>query len=97
MGVGDMGHFFFNKGKSYYSVLCMCEGNDPVERKNDNAGESEVLVSFSCVQLFVTPWTVAHQAPLSMGFSRQESWSGFPVPSPGDLPSPGIETGSPLL
>ena len=46
---------------------------------------------FSRVQLFVTPWTVAHQAPLSMGFSRQEYWSGVPFPSPGDLPDPGIE------
>ena len=40
-----------------------------------------------------TPWTVAHQAPLSMGFSRQESWSGLPFPSLGDLPDPGIEPG----
>ena len=44
------------------------------------------------VQLFVTPWTVAHQAPLSMGFSRQECWSGWPSPPPGDLPNPGIES-----
>ena len=46
------------------------------------------------VQLFVTPWTVAHQAPLSMGFSRQECWSGLPSPPPGDLPDPGIESAS---
>ena len=46
---------------------------------------------FSCVWLFVTLWTVAYQAPLSMGFSRQEYWSGLPCPSPGDLPNPGIE------
>ena len=48
----------------------------------------------------MTPWTVAHQAPLSMGFSRQEYWSGLPFPSPGDLPDPGIEPptqGSPAL
>ena len=44
---------------------------------------------------FVTPWTVACQAPLSMEFSRQEYWSGLPVPSPGDLPSPGMEPRSP--
>ena len=43
---------------------------------------------------FATPWTVAHQAPLSMGFSRQEYWSGLPFPSPGDLPIPGIEPSS---
>ena len=40
---------------------------------------------------FVTPWTVAHQAPLSMGFSRQEYWSGLPFPLPGELPNPGTE------
>ena len=51
----------------------------------------------SRVQLFVTPWTVAYQAPPSMGFSRQEYWSGLPFPSPGDLPDPGIEPGSPTL
>ena len=45
----------------------------------------------NCVWLFVTPWSVAHQAPLYMGFSRQEYWSGLPFPSPGDLPNPGIE------
>ena len=49
----------------------------------------KVSRSFSCVQLFVTPWTVAHQAPLSMGFSRQEYWGGFP--------DPGIEPRSPVL
>ena len=56
-----------------------------------------MLRHFSCVQLFVTPWTVAHQAPLSMGFSRQEYWSGLPFPSPGNLPDPGIKPGSPAL
>ena len=53
--------------------------------------------SLSCVRLFATPWTVAYQAPPSMGFSRQECWSGLPFPSPGDLPNPGIEPGSPAL
>ena len=63
--------------------------------------------SLSHVRLFVTPWTVAHQAPLSMGFSKQgywsglpfpsPYWSGLPFPSPGDLPDPGIEAGSPAL
>ena len=53
--------------------------------------------SFSCVQLFATPWTVTYQAPLSMGFSRQEYWSGLPFPSPGDLPDPGTEPVSPAL
>ena len=50
-----------------------------------------VLSHFSCIQLFATPWTVAPQAPLSMGFSRQEYWSGLPWPPPEDLPDPGIE------
>ena len=53
--------------------------------------------SFSRVRLFVTPWTVAYQAPLSMGFSRQEYWSGLPFPSPGDIPKSGIEPWSPAL
>ena len=53
--------------------------------------------SLTRVQLFVTLWTVAHQAPQSMGFSRLEYWSGLPFPSPGDLPDPGIETRSPAL
>ena len=53
--------------------------------------------SLSRVRLFVTPWTVAHQAPPSMGFSRQEYWSELPFPSPGDLPDPGIEPRSPAL
>ena len=53
--------------------------------------------SLSRVRLFATPWTVAYQAPLSMGFSRQEYWSGLPFPSPGDLPDPGIEPRSPTL
>ena len=53
--------------------------------------------SLSHVPLFVTPWTVAYQAFPSMGFSRQEYWSGLPFPSPGDLPNPGTEPGSPAL
>ena len=53
--------------------------------------------SLSCVRLFETLWTVARQAPLSIGFSRQEYWSGLPFPSPGDFPNPGIEPGSPAL
>ena len=54
-----------------------------------------MLSYFSCVQLFATLWTVAWQAPLSMGFSRQEYWNGLLCPPPGDLPNPGIEPGSP--
>ena len=53
-----------------------------------------------CVQLFVTPWTVIHQAPLSMEFSKQEYWSGLPWLPPGDVPNPGIKPtppGAPAL
>ena len=53
--------------------------------------------SLSRVRLLATPWTVAHQAPPSMGFSRQEYWSVLPFPSPGYLPDPGIEPRSPTL
>ena len=53
--------------------------------------------SLSLIRLFATPWTVAHQAPPSTEFSRQEHWSGLPFPSPGDLPDPGIEPRSPAL
>ena len=53
-----------------------------------------MLSCFSRVQLFATPWIVTRQAPLSMGFSRQECWSGLPFPSPGDLPYPRIESES---
>ena len=53
--------------------------------------------SLNHVQLLVTTWAVAHWSSLSMGFSRQEYWSGLPFPFPGDLPDPGIEPGSPSL
>ena len=53
-----------------------------------------MLSHFSCVQFFAILWSVAHQAPLSMGFSRQEYWSGLSFPSPGDLPDPGIKPAS---
>ena len=55
------------------------------------------MKSLSPVGLFATPWTVAYEAPPSMGFSSQEYWSGLPFPSSGDLPNPGIEPGSPAL
>ena len=62
----------------------------------DKGAESGVE-SLSRVRLFATPWTVARQAPLSMGFPRPKYWSGLPFLSPGDLPNPGIEPGSPTL
>ena len=55
------------------------------------------VMSLSRVRLFATPWTVAYQAPLSMGFSRQYYWSGLPFPSPEDLPDPGVEPRFPAL
>ena len=68
----------------------------PVHHKLSEKVKVKVKL-LSCVLLFATPWTVAYQALPSMGFSRQEYWSGFPFPSPGDLPNPGIEPGSPAL
>ena len=68
----------------------MCE-NQKVE------GVKVKVKSLSRVQLFAIPWTLIYQASLSMGFSRQEYWSGLPFPSPGDLPDPGIEPRSPAL
>ena len=59
--------------------------------------EKKKVKSLSRVRLFATPWTVAYEAPPSMGFSSQEYWSRLPFPSPGDLPNPGIEPGSPAL
>ena len=66
--------------------------SEPPGRPNICEGKS-----LSHVRLFMTPWTVAYQDPPSMGFSRQEYWSGLPFPSPGDIPDPGIEPGSPVL
>ena len=63
------------------------------ERKRKDTGNESESVLLTCVQLFATPWTVAHQAPLSMEFFRREYLSGYPFPSPGNLPDPGIELG----
>ena len=63
-------------------------------------GTQLLLLLFICSVVsdsFATPWTVAHQTPLSMGFPRQEYWSGLPWPPSGDLPNPGIEPASPAL
>ena len=65
--------------------------------KDDQVLMPEVCQSLSLVRLFATPQTIAHQAPLFKGFSRQEYWSGLLFPSPGDLPYPGIKPGSPVL
>ena len=75
------GHLPWGKGK-----LAQLGGREKVKVK-----------SLSRVRLFAVPWTVAHQAPLSMGLRRHEYWSGLPFPSPGDHPDPGIKPGSPTL
>ena len=69
----------------------------PVHSKIIHVSKKVKVKSLSCVRLFATPWTVAHKAPPSMGFSRQEYWSGLPFPSPGDLPHTGIKPRSPTL
>ena len=68
----------------------------PYQSKYFNFNGDGGVISKASLTL-VTPWTVAHQAPLCVGFSRQKYWSGLPVPFPGDLPNPGIEPGSPAL
>ena len=80
--LGHRSHLVRSQARSLVSSPCMCVCTPS---------------SFSHVQLFVTPWTVARQAPLSMGLPSQEYWSGLPWPPPGDLPDPGIEPGSPVL
>ena len=73
------------------------DGKCAIFEVNCNEHMKVKMKSLSCVRLFATPWTVARQAPPSMGFSRQEYWSGVPLPSPVDLPNPGIEPRSPTL
>ena len=73
------------------------EGPLSLPRLSEGSAHLFKVKSLSRVRLFVTAWTVAPQAPPSMEFSRSEYWSGLPFPSPGDLPDPGIEPGSPTL
>ena len=81
------------RGRSLHTVIHFI-----VEQKPTHHCKATIHAQFlSCVRLFETPWTVAHQAPLSMEFSRQEYWSGLPFPPPGDLPNPEIELVSPAL
>ena len=68
----------------------MCVGED--DSRKQNWSILCFATSLSHVQLFVTPWTIAHQTPLFIRFSRQDYWSGFLCPPPGDLPDPGIES-----
>ena len=73
---------------------CVHKHNEVGKLRIDLESKWQLL---SCVQLLVTPWTVTCQASLSMEFSKQEYWSVLPFPPPGDLPDPGIESGSPTL
>ena len=68
-----------------------------LEKQMEVSSPLRALLLFSSFSYVATPWTVAHQAPLSMGFPRQEYWSRLPFPSPGNLPDPGIEPKSPAL
>ena len=88
--------FMFLGSKITADDECSHEIKDACSLEKSYDQSSEVK-SLSRVRLFVTPWTVAHQAPPSMGFSKQEYWSGLPFPSPGDLPDPGIEPWSPTF
>ena len=74
-----------------------CSLEAAIAAGNQRSSIESESVSHSVASDSVTPWPVAHQAPLSMGFSRQEDWSGLPCPPPGYLPDPGIEPGSPAL
>ena len=75
--------------------LCLCRRGRGLRGQRPPQPSGCVCQSLSRVQLFATPWTVAHQAPLSIGLSRQEHWSGLPFPPPRDLPNPGIKPTSP--
>ena len=76
-------------GPSCHKELGMTEASEQAHTQANIACEHDQLLSF--IWLFVTSWTVAYQAPLSMGFSRQEYWRGLPCPPPGDLPDPRIK------
>ena len=101
---------YYHITRSYYNITWWSENSFSrlkfslyIGVEGHKAGDIGIKVTsnlvklFSCVQLFATPWAVANHAPLSIGFSRQEYWSGLPFPSPGDLLSPGIEPGFPAL
>ena len=81
----------------FSSNLCINSGSSAGKESACNAGERKKVKWLSRVRLFATPWTVAYQTPPSIGFSRQEYWSGLPFPSLGDLLNPGTEPRSPTL
>ena len=81
----------------WIKVASMLNNRSKTQENTYHIIHSCVCQSLNRAQVFATPWTVAHQAPLSMGFSRQEYWSELPFPSPGDLLDSGIGPGSPAL
>ena len=80
-----------------YAMVRLVTAVQGVRLSQDSISFGLKVKSLSRVRLFATPWAVAYQASLSMGFSRQQYWSGLPFPSPGDLPNPGLEPSSPIL
>ena len=80
-----------------YSGMCVLWSHTSAVLLNHEYFSESESVSRSVVSDSATPWTAAHQAPLSMEFSRQEYWSGLPFPSPGDFPNTGIKPGSSAL
>ena len=106
VGVGNGRGCVCVAGKGYMGTLCMFLSFCSVtlklllKKKKQSLCERSLKVkvkSLSHVRLFATPWIVAHQAPLFLGFSRHDYCSGLPFPSPGDLPDPGIKPRSPVL
>ena len=97
--------FFPKKINEQPTGTCKCAQHHQVIREmqikatklTHHTCQNVVVQLLSCVQLFVIPWTVGHQVPLSMGFPRQEYWSRLQFPSPEDLPNPGVEPISPAL
>ena len=99
MGCHDLLHGIFSTQGSNLCLLCLLHwqvDSLPLNYLQSPYTYKCVLSCFSCIRLFATLWTVAHQAPLSMGFSRQEYWSGLPCPPPRHLPNPGIKPASPV-
>ena len=98
-------YFIFSWGNLYFCYFMLvynwltvlsCVVSSVQQSDSDIHIEKKKLSCFSGVWIFATLWTVACQAPQSMGFSRQEHWNGLPFPSPGDLPDPGTEPESPV-